>query len=747
MNRQFLFCSIVFSLFLTQGVYAQSCISSASAPNLITNGDFEGTANASYSAYTYVPSGANGPGTWGISQPVSSGTSYVPATWKGMPADASGNSSGHYMLIDANATVLAAWQSQSITVTAGTTYFFSAWIANINKNYTNPTKLQFAINGTIISATAILADSSDHNWSQYYTSWVAPANETITLSLINENGTGTGNDMGLDNITFSSSCKFVVQLNTSELPSFYYDCNGSAVTLDSEVPSAGTTFNWTRNGTTVASATGPSLTTGSASLALGTYVLCYTTTSNNCSQSDTVQVVNAPIVITIDTVSPTTCGGSGMLEIEGLAPGSVYTVIYTKGSLITLNGQVPDSTGNINIAGTAGTYAGIQVSNAYGCSSNIVSTSLVDPVPMSINFNGTAYPAKSSCTASWNVKIYGVLDNTYQEVNINGKDSLIQSNSSTTPYIQLSNLSAGTYLFTVTDTNTDCTSNALPLVLKNEDQPTISVTGTPPSCPPTNNAVITISGDTLLPNHNYNINYFLNGTSMTKVSVTSTNTSPAQIIWTEDHSGVGLTGGAYTNITAGPSTSCASNALAITLSTCPLPVELTDFYGNTVNNINKLFWSTASEQNNAYFIIERSNNGIDFDSIGFVRVQNNSINAQNYYFNEIAPLYSTVYYRLKQVDFSGYYNYSTMIAIVNSQADIGIYPNPSNGEFKINTTDLISFYTLDIIDLKGTVVYSIDGYSADGLITVKASFLAQGIYFLRLYADNAPATIMKLIIY
>jgi len=140
MNRQFLFCSIVFSLFLTQGVYAQSCISSASAPNLITNGDFEGTANASYSAYTYVPSGANGPGTWGISQPVSSGTSYVPATWKGMPADASGNSSGHYMLIDANATVLAAWQSQSITVTAGTTYFFSAWIANINKNYTNPTK-------------------------------------------------------------------------------------------------------------------------------------------------------------------------------------------------------------------------------------------------------------------------------------------------------------------------------------------------------------------------------------------------------------------------------------------------------------------------------------------------------------------------------------------------------------------------------------------------------------------------------
>ena len=740
-KKKFGLLIIVIFIFFQKAAFAQC--SSAPPTNLITNGNFEGTVTGNESGYTYVASGANGPGTWGVSLPVSSGSSYVAATMNGKPADASGNSNGHYMLIDANGTKLAAWQSQSITVTAGTTYFFSAWIANINKNYTNPSILNFAINGTVISPTEILADSADHNWSQYYTSWLAPSNETITLSLINENGTGTGNDMGLDNITFSTSCAFVEQLKTSELPAYFYDCNGSAATLNSEIPASGTTFSWTRDGVTVTSAIGPSLTTGIGAAALGTYVICYVTAITSCAQSDTVQVVDAAIAITEDTISPTKCGDDGTIELEGLAAGSSYTVNYTKGGPVTVSGLTPNAKGIINLTGTAGTYSNIQVSNAYGCSSNKVAATLTDPTPMTISFNGTTYPAKSSCTANWDVRIYGVLDNTVQLVDTNGVGNYIQSNSSSTPYIEFSSLGAGTYIFTVTDTSTNCTSNSLPLTLKNEDQPTITAVGTGPSCPPSNNGVITISGDTIEPNKNYDLNYYLNGVAMIKVTVTSTNTSPAQIIWTVDHSGAGLTGGSYTNITVGPSSSCASNPVAVTLASCPLPVKLVNFNAKQSDDMIAINWQTASEINNNYFVLERSSDGVNFTPITKVKGADNSSTLLNYSFNDPDPLDGINYYRLEQVDYNEDITYSTIIAVEYNKASVTIYPNPNEGTFTISYLHEQQTYAIEITDMEGKSIYtnSITKMPA----TIELSDVPPGMYIVRLQLNEGIVT-RKLII-
>ncbi|MGB0864738.1 MAG: WD40/YVTN/BNR-like repeat-containing protein, partial [Saprospiraceae bacterium] len=63
-----------------------------------------------------------------------------------------------------------------------------------------------------------------------------------------------------------------------------------------------------------------------------------------------------------------------------------------------------------------------------------------------------------------------------------------------------------------------------------------------------------------------------------------------------------------------------------------LPVELTYFKGENVNQANHLSWQTASEQNNEGFEIERSTNGTDWETIGFVQGNGTTLEVSDYEF-------------------------------------------------------------------------------------------------------------------
>jgi hypothetical protein len=315
------------------------CTSVTPQGNLVTNGDFESGVNASYGGFTFNNSTcAAGPGTWGISLPISCRSSYVPATLNGVAADASGNPNGHYMLIDADDNTSAVWQSQPVSVTAGVTYFFSSWIANINKTYKNPSELNFGFNAgttynvgtrTVINPTTLIkADAADHEWTQYYTTWTPTVSQTVILSFINtsDDGSGSGDDMALDNISFSGSCQFIDAFNTSQLPPSITDCAGNAENLNSLVPSASTTFSWTRNGTAVAGATGPALTTGSGAAAYGRYILCYT--KSGCSIRDTVDILMCPLPVELVSFEAWKNGGESILKwITASEKNNAYFVV------------------------------------------------------------------------------------------------------------------------------------------------------------------------------------------------------------------------------------------------------------------------------------------------------------------------------------------------------------------------------------------------------------------------------------
>lgn len=108
-----------------------------------------------------------------------------------------------------------------------------------------------------------------------------------------------------------------------------------------------------------------------------------------------------------------------------------------------------------------------------------------------------------------------------------------------------------------------------------------------------------------------------------------------------------------------------------------LPVELTSFQAALNQKTVKLNWQTASELNNAKFIIETSDEGELFSGIGEVQGAGTTLEKQSYQFTHHTPSAGINYYRLKQVDFDGTFEYSKVVAInAEGNNDIVTYPNP-----------------------------------------------------------------------
>ncbi len=142
-------------------------------------------------------------------------------------------------------------------------------------------------------------------------------------------------------------------------------------------------------------------------------------------------------------------------------------------------------------------------------------------------------------------------------------------------------------------------------------------------------------------------------------------------------------------------------------STNPLPIELISFIGFSSGNGNQLNWVTATETNNDFFNLERSSDGIEFNTVATVDGAGNATSIKNYEYFDANPLNGLNYYRLKQVDFNGDFFYSTIISIDNSVLEnsfVQVFPNPSNDIVNIITSNNIAF--LIIYDMIGNIVYS-----------------------------------------
>ncbi|MCH7827132.1 MAG: T9SS type A sorting domain-containing protein [Bacteroidetes bacterium] len=187
--------------------------------------------------------------------------------------------------------------------------------------------------------------------------------------------------------------------------------------------------------------------------------------------------------------------------------------------------------------------------------------------------------------------------------------------------------------------------------------------------------------------------------------------------------------------------------VATSWSLAPLPVELTSFNAIPKENSVVLFWNTATEINNYGFQVQRKNDKEKrWNDIGFVPGHGNSNTPQDYTFVDKNPVGATTfYYRLKQIDVDGKFEYSDILQVrldvPNKVELMQNSPNPFNPSTSIkffipNDADI----TIKIYDLNGREVRTLmqEKTSAGFHIVFwngrnsRGEFASSGVYFYRL---------------
>lgn len=184
-----------------------------------------------------------------------------------------------------------------------------------------------------------------------------------------------------------------------------------------------------------------------------------------------------------------------------------------------------------------------------------------------------------------------------------------------------------------------------------------------------------------------------------------------------------------------------------------LPVELLDFSATcSENKTVELNWSTASEHNAAYFLVEKSRDGQNWSPVKTVQAVGNSTQISFYSIEDLVSSTVTNYYRLSQVDENGALKKYDVISSNCEQDNVfslHIYPNPTNGEFSIQLNNSLSGnYTIELVSITGQLISrKCNTLSTSETTVIKSTeLLPAGTYFVRLLKDESMMETTKLMV-
>lgn len=176
-------------------------------------------------------------------------------------------------------------------------------------------------------------------------------------------------------------------------------------------------------------------------------------------------------------------------------------------------------------------------------------------------------------------------------------------------------------------------------------------------------------------------------------------------------------------------------ALASTTTFNPLPVEWLDFSASVLpDQTVKLNWSTATEINNDFFAVEHSADGLHFKELTRVNGAGNTTSIQSYQYTHPSPKSGINYYRLRQTDFNGDFEYSAVRAVEFHDSD-----NTSivliDRTLRIRLPFSAQHATVELYSSAGQLISEHNAGSGTDFV-IDSAIRAHGVYIVRVRADH-----------
>ena len=431
--------------------------------DLITNGDFSSGDTGFTSDYRVQTGGGNlNEGEYAVAR---------------RPRDVHGgfaryndhtDGNGNMLVVNASGITNNIW-CQDITVSPGTGYLFSAWVASATSE--NPAELEFSINGQLLGESFKASGSTD--WEPFSSLWIADQTTSAQICIVNVNNSPVGNDLTLDDIEFRELCEVsddilieVFDLNPSFTISPEFCQNESAVDLNSLLdPLATPGGDWTVNGEATDSF-------DPGSLPVGPHLVTYSLREGDCIEIEnkTINVLAAPNPGTPVNDLLTFCADLDSifqldLLLDNEDPGGVWTL---QDSPLPLSTITDLDGGMIQLTDPpSGTYTiRYSVSGTANCEPAFTEFQmLVNPLPTVNAGDDQVLLCESSIVTIGSADGQSAASINYAW---QFEDGSIFSNASTTGVDQ-----AGTYTLIATDANTGCTDQDDVIVSENTNQTTI----------------------------------------------------------------------------------------------------------------------------------------------------------------------------------------------------------------------------------------------------------------------------------
>lgn len=186
-----------------------------------------------------------------------------------------------------------------------------------------------------------------------------------------------------------------------------------------------------------------------------------------------------------------------------------------------------------------------------------------------------------------------------------------------------------------------------------------------------------------------------------------------------------------------------------------LPVKLVSFSAHKrTDGLIDLNWNTAYEKQNKNFEVQRSTDGILFETIGLVNGAGNTSVTSKYKFTDGNPLNGITYYRLKQNDYDGNYTLSNVVLIDAGGEKLAatlkpvVYPTPADEVLYLEVNNIAeTTVQMSIVDVMGSSVYEeqILADEPNYVYPLAINNLKKGLYVIKIKTNNQQATALKFI--